>query len=141
MSDYLMSKIFAQARVKDYTPHSFQGKSYDVKSNDVIVEKANIASIEPTEPHGQQGFIMRFKNPVNVTYAPVKETPHSVSVMEIQFQLGDISADGKAPLIAASDPLVRAGWNFFLVEGDGSEGVHNPAFVMQVLNASIAALK
>ena len=37
--------------------------------------------------------------------------------------------------------LARAGWNFFLVEGDGSDGVHNPSFVLDVISASIAALK
>jgi len=37
--------------------------------------------------------------------------------------------------------LAKAGWNFFLVEGDGSDGVHNPSFVLDVISASIDALK
>ena len=41
----------------DYTPHDYNGKSYDVKSDPIVISKDNIASIEAVEPHGQQGFI------------------------------------------------------------------------------------
>ena len=37
--------------------------------------------------------------------------------------------------------IAKAGWNLFLIEGDGSEGVHNPSFTIGVINASIDALK
>ncbi len=141
MADYLMNKMPAQVHIKDYTPHTFQGKSYDIKSNDLTIDKTNIASIEATEPHGQQGFTIHFKNPVDVTYAPPNEAPHTVSVKEVEVQLGDFTTDGKVALIAVTDPLVKAGWNFFLIEGDGSRGVHNPSFVMTVLTESIEALK
>ena len=141
MSDYLLKKLPAQTHIKDYTPHQYGGKSYDVKSNAVAVDKANIASVEPTEPHGQQGFIFKFKAPVTFTYAPTGETPHVVAISEAEVQVGDITTDGKAALIPPSDPLVKAGWNFFLLEGDGSEGVHNPSFTFNVLNASLDALK
>lgn len=141
MSEYMLKKIPAQVRIQDYTPHTFQGKTYDIKSDYLTIEKTNIASVTPTEPHGQQGFIIKFKNPVEVTYKPAKEAAHAISVREVEVQLGDITTDGKAPLIPTSDPLVKAGWNFFLIEGDGSKGVHNPSFVMEVLKATLSALK
>lgn len=141
MSKYMLNKIPDRTTVKDYTPHQFGGKSYDVKSDGVVVDKANIAKIEPTEPHGQQGFIIQFKNPVSVTYKPANEAAHTVSVKEVEVQLGDFSADGKTALIAVTDPLVKASWNYFLIHGDGSEGVHNPTFTREVLEASIIALK
>jgi len=142
MSDYLLKKLPAQTYIRDYTPHTYGGKAYDVKSAAVAVDKANIASVEPTEPHGQQGFIFKFKTPVTFTYAPAGEGAHVVVMDEAEVQLADITPDGKTvALIPASDPLVKAGWNFFLIEGDGSEGVHNPSFVFDVLNASIDALK
>jgi len=141
MSDYLLNKLPAQSYIKDYTPHQYGSRSYDVKSAAVAVDKTNIASLEPTEPHGQQGFIFKFKAPVTFTYAPTGEAPHVVVLSEAEVQLADITTDGTAALIPASDPLVKAGWNFFLIEGDGSEGVHNPSFVFDVLNASIDALK
>ncbi|MFH1140631.1 MAG: carboxypeptidase-like regulatory domain-containing protein [Chloroflexota bacterium] len=141
MGAYLLSKMSAQVHIKDYTPHTYQSKSYDVKSNDMTVDKANIVAVESVEPHGQQGFILKFKTPVTFTYAPTGEAVHTVSLAEAEVQLGDFTTDGTAKLVAFTDPLVKAGWNYFLIHGDASEGIHNPAFVNAVLDASIAALK
>jgi len=41
----------------------------------------------------------------------------------------------------ASPELLKAGWNWLLVEHDGSKGVHNPFFALDVLIASIDALQ
>jgi len=139
MSNYLLKKMGDKTTVKDYTPHEVSGKLYDQKSEPIVVDKTNIAKMVPTEPHGQQGFIIQFKNAISVTYKVAPE--HTVSVKEIQIQLGDFSADGKTALIPITDPLVKAGWNYFLIHGDGSEGVHNPTFVKEVLEASTKALK
>lgn len=141
MSEYLMRKIGAQVTVKDYAPHNYQGKSYDLKSDPILLEKSNIASIEATEPHGQIGCFFNLKSPVNVTYKPANEAAHTMSVNKLEVQLGDVSGDGKTSLLTTTDPLVKVGWNFFLIEGDGSWGVHNPDFTREVLNASIKALK
>ncbi|MBM2831534.1 MAG: hypothetical protein HW414_586, partial [Dehalococcoidia bacterium] len=142
MSAYLLKKIpGAQITVADYTPHPFGGKEYDVKSAPLAVDKTNIVSVEPTEPHGQIGFIIKFRNQVNFTYSPQGEAPHSMMLFEAEVQLGDITTDGRTPLIPTSDVLVKAGWNYFLIHGDGSEGIHNPAFTMEVIEASIKALK
>jgi hypothetical protein len=40
----------------------------------------------------------------------------------------------------ADEALIKAGWNWNLVNNDGSKGVHNPLFTNNVLAASIAAL-
>ncbi|MDP2743998.1 MAG: carboxypeptidase regulatory-like domain-containing protein [Dehalococcoidia bacterium] len=141
MSDYLLNNIAVQVTIKDYTPHQSGGKEYDVKSAPLAVDKTNIVSVEPTEPHGQIGFIIKFRSPVTFTYSPQGEAPHSMVLNEAEVQLGDITTDGKTPLIPLSDVLVRAGWNYFLIHGDGSEGIHNPAFTMEVIEASIKALK
>ena len=40
-----------------------------------------------------------------------------------------------------ADPaLPKAGWNYTVIHNDGSKGVHNPGFVFDALDASIAAL-
>ncbi len=140
MGAYLLKKMPAQVTIKDYTPHDYSGKSYDVLSDALVVSKDNIVSVEPTEPHGQQGFILKFKTPVTVTYSPAGEASHSMSLTEAEVRLGDITTDGKN-LISTSDVLVKVGWNYFLIHGDASEGVHNPAFINNVLDASIEALK
>jgi hypothetical protein len=50
-----------------------------------------------------------------------------------------MTVSGK-PIIPATDILVKVGWNFFLVTGDSSDGIHNPAWVNDLLNNSIEAL-
>ena len=141
MGDYLLKKLPAKVYVIDYTPHQYGPKSYDMKSAAVAVDKANIVSIEPGELHGQQGFVLKFKAPVTFTYSPAGETPHVAVISQAEVALADITTDGKTSLIPASDPLVKAGWNYLLIEDDGSEGVHNPSFAFDVLNASMDALK
>ncbi|MBI4330248.1 MAG: hypothetical protein HY673_03075 [Chloroflexi bacterium] len=141
MAAYLLAKVSDKVFIKDYTPHTFQGKFYDVLSDAAEIDKANIAWLFPTEPHGQQGFLIKFKNPVTFTYAPAREAPHTVLMKEAEVQLGTITTDGTKVIIPTSDPLVKVGWNFFLIEGDGSFGVHNPQFTFEVLEASIANLK
>jgi hypothetical protein len=140
MGEYLLSKLPDTFHIQDYTPHESGGKSYDLRSDDVTVDKANIAAVELTEPHGRQGFIFVFETPVEVTYAPEGEDPHTVSLTQAEVQFGNITTDGETAAIAEDDPLVKAGWNYWLIHGDGSHGIHNPTFTMDVLRASIAAL-
>lgn len=144
MGQYLLAKITQAGTifVKDYTPHQYQGASYDLKSGNSQVAASNLTAIEPTEPHGQIGFILHFMTPVDFTYSPSGgQPPHTLSLTEAQVQLGDITTDGTAKLIATDNPLVRAGWNYFLVEGDGSKGVHNPSFIFSAVDSARAALE
>ncbi len=41
----------------------------------------------------------------------------------------------------AGQLIAKAGWNYLPVEGDGSEGVHNPSFVLEVIEAAREALE
>jgi hypothetical protein len=41
----------------------------------------------------------------------------------------------------AGQVMAKAAWNFFLIEGDGSHGVHNPSFTLDVIDASLKALE
>jgi hypothetical protein len=140
LGQYLMNKLPEKITVKDYTPHTYNNASYDVKSAAVIVDKSNIASIETVEPHGQIGFLIKFKQEVNFTYAPSGQDPHTLSLSQVEVQLGDITTDGTKAVIARDDVLVKAGWNYFLIHGDASKGIHNPDFVEDVLRSSIEAL-
>jgi len=143
MGEYLAGRIAANGTVfiKDYTPHDLNGASYDLKSANVELSPDQIVELEPTEPHGQQGFIVRFAGPVEFTYTPEGQEPHTLELEEAQVQLGDFTTDGTEKLVPANDALVKAGWNFFLLHGDGSEGVHNPDFTLEVISASKAALQ
>jgi len=58
------------------------------------------------------------------------------------FRIPDIEVLRPAPMPAVAledvaDPdLLKAGWNWNLVNNDGSRGVHNPSFVLQVLDGA-----
>ncbi len=144
MGAYFLAKVPDEFTIKDYTPHVFNSTNVDALSDAIVIRKDNIESVFPTEPHGQQGFFIRFKTPVTFTYTPTGSATwaqHTVSLAEAEVRLGEVTTDGRTVVFGFTDPLVRAGWNFFLIEGDGSKGVHNPAFTMEVLNETIKALK
>jgi len=96
----------------------------DGYTENVRVDPASITGIELVEIHGQQGVILKLTG---------GRTHHA--------QLSDLKDASGRPSFATSDPIVRAGWNWWLVEGDDSFGVHNPRFVRQVILNSIDALK
>ena len=56
-------------------------------------------------------------------------------------QLGDIRDEKGQPVFPTKDPIVRASWNYLLLENDGSKGVHNPTFTRAVLLATLNALQ
>jgi hypothetical protein len=56
-------------------------------------------------------------------------------------QLGDIKDEKGEALFSTKDPVVRAAWNYLLIQNDGSKGIHNPTYVRQVLLATLKALQ
>lgn len=55
---------------------------------------------------------------------------------KIQFE------DAQAKILAAppSPEIYNAAWNYFLIRNDGSKGVHNPAYAVQLLQQTYKAL-
>jgi len=90
----------------------------------VTVDPATITKVELAEIAGQQGV-----------------TLHLSTGRRISTQIGELRDGQGRPSFATSDPVIKAGWNFWLLEGDGSWGVHNPRFVRQVVNATLDALR
>jgi hypothetical protein len=79
-----------------------------------------ITAVQLEESHGQIAFLLTY------------------SGKTVDVQLRNIKVTGGAAVVAANSNLVKAGWNFFLIEGDDSFGIHNPGFAQAVLNASVA---
>lgn len=59
---------------------------------------------------------------------------------ELYSQLGGMRDAAGRPSFSTADPIIRAGWNYWLIEGDGSFGVHNPRFVRLVLTTTLDEL-
>jgi len=88
------------------------------------VDPAQIVSVNLVEIHGQQGLKFNLRTG-GAWYS----------------ELGSVADAAGKPVFATGDPIVRAGWNYFLIEGDDSFGVHNPRFARTVLLATLDALK
>ncbi|HET7786118.1 MAG TPA: cytochrome c3 family protein [Myxococcales bacterium] len=110
-------------------------------SNLVLDVVANpVTSVDVEEVHGQIGFVLHFATPVVVPFVDAAGNPApSKALTSFGVQMGAIKDNQATPaaVYSLSGNLVRAGWNYFLVEGDQSMGLHNPSFVTAVLNATL----
>ncbi|MDR7418736.1 MAG: cytochrome c3 family protein [Armatimonadota bacterium] len=102
--------------------------SWDPKTDkdtpNTAVDPAAIVGVELTEIHGQQAVKL------NLTGGRA-----------LYSQLGNLKDNAGRPTFATSDPVVRAGWNYFLLHGDSSEGIHNPRFYRQTILTTLDALR
>jgi hypothetical protein len=111
-----------------YSSTSASNLSIDLTANAVV-------SASLFEIHGQVGLILGFTNPVSVQFVDGSGNPVGSpgSVTSFGVQLGGLQNGSGVALYALSGNYIRAGWNYFLVEGDQSLGLHNPSFVQAVL--------
>ena len=91
-----------------------------------ITSGGDVTAVEFTESHGRSAMNITVSG---ATYEHIR--------------LASDTAVGAGTLLtsAAGQTIAKAGWNYFLIHGDGSEGIHNPGFTIDVLNASIEALR
>jgi hypothetical protein len=101
-----------------------------------------LISATPDEIHGQISFDLTFTNPVTVQLVDSTGAPSGAPKPMVTFgvQLGSLKDNQPTPkpLYALTGNLVRASWNYFLIESDSSRGIHNPSFVTMVLDRSAA---
>ncbi len=102
--------------------------------SDVEITAASaVTEVHFTETHGRQAMDLTVDG---ITYEHIRMGRDTLVKNAGGNELGTfLEASESAQSIA------KAGWNFFLIEGDGSEGVHNASFTFQVINASLDALK
>jgi hypothetical protein len=96
-----------------------------------ITDAASIQAIEFTEASGQQAMAITLINGAH--YGPLGM--NSINVLGPNMNLL-----GRLYNFAAPE-LIKSGWNYFMIHNDGSLGVHNPAFVDDILGTSIDALE
>jgi hypothetical protein len=98
-----------------------------------ITDVADIAEIEFGESRGRQAITVTFTDDTTDPVGPVGL--NSVDVIN-----GDGDVVGEL-YDFADEKLPKAGWNWNLINNDGTLGVHNFLFVRDVLDASIAAVE
>jgi hypothetical protein len=107
----------------------------EVQANFVYDGSNRYASVVNTEVHGQIGHTYTLTNPITVNVGGVNYT-----VKSFEVGIGSIYSNAAMTtnVYSLSGNMVRAGWNYYLIEGDQSKGIHNPSFANAVLKASIA---
>jgi hypothetical protein len=95
-----------------------------------------IMSATFVEIHGQVSLQLTLATPVTIPWGGT--ATRTLSTFAVQLgSLKDNQAT-PAPVYALSGRFIRAGWNYFLIEGDNTKGLHNPSFVLAVLNNTLA---
>jgi len=97
------------------------------------------AKVEVATLGGQLTFWLTVTTPISITWTDGK----TESVTKFGVQLGGLQTpvSGKAtPVIAAGSTTFKACWNYLLLSGDGSGGIHNPTFFMNTIAATKSAL-
>lgn len=107
----------------------------EVTANFVYDGANKYASIVNTEVHGQIGHTYTLTNPITVSVSGVNYT-----VKSFEVGIGSMYSNSAMTtnVYALSGNMVRAGWNYYLIEGDQSKGIHNPSFATSVIKASLA---
>jgi len=107
------------------------GNTIDLNGTPITAANVgDIAEIEFGDSRGRQAITVTFADSTSV--GPVGM--NSVDVVDSGGVVLGILYD------FADEGLPKAGWNYFLVNNDGSRGVHNFFFVTNVLSNSIAAV-
>ncbi|HEU4731404.1 MAG TPA: carboxypeptidase regulatory-like domain-containing protein [Kofleriaceae bacterium] len=146
-----------QVRVRAWDEASDLYSSTSASDLVVNVKDNPVTAVGIEEIHGQIGFVLTLTSDITITYVDSAGKPKlTVTGKTFGVQMGALMDNPAPPATpaalykytatdAANNPIpcttcrmVRAGWNYFLVEGDQSKGLHNPSFVNAVLNATLA---
>ncbi len=125
-------------RVRAYDSATDLYSSTSASNSNVSINVATnpVVSVGIEEGHGQIEFHITLTSPITITWTDGSTT----STNQFGVQLGSLKDNQSTPavLYALSGHMVRAGWNYFLIEGDQSLGIHNPIFAQQVINGTLA---
>jgi hypothetical protein len=119
IADYMLHEMDEQIQM---------GYTIDLNSGKATIRNvAHVAKLELTEGSGGQGINVTFTNggfigPVGLNNVRIVRPGQST----IRFY--------EAPEV--DNNLSKAFWNYLLLESDGSKGVHNPTWVLTVIDAS-----
>ncbi len=102
---------------------------------DPTIEAGQVTAIELYESHGQPAVkIMLGATGFGTRIGDIKQANTTTNLFTVSTGSGGTLAAG------ADQTLARAVYNYLLLHGDGTEGVHNPGFVDDVLDNTLAAL-
>jgi hypothetical protein len=103
-------------------------------------------AIEHFEVHGQVGFILTLAAPQTIPFVDAGgAAAPSKALTKIYVQAGTLCVTdpttplkSKTPLFTSGSDYTKALWNYWLLEHDGTKGIHNPNFYSQVIGVTSA---
>ena len=126
----------------------YQVRAWDPTSGDYsstgasnVLLTAAPTSIDHMEIAGQIGFILHLPAPVTVALVDGTGAPAgSLQTADLYVPAGSILSNAATPaaLFAPSSDYYRALWNYYLLDDDGTKGIHNPTFFSSVISATSA---
>jgi hypothetical protein len=117
------------------------GSSYAVKAYQSLSSSVTNAVTLTQLPTNLDVASIRGQPALVLTFAPPGvDDPFNAGAktLIIYTAIGDVKVNGTA-VISANGTFAKAIWNYLIVN-DGSNGIHNPSFVIDVLTATQAAL-
>jgi hypothetical protein len=126
----------------------YSSPTLDCNSNPVTLSNTDLPADASTvsfatEIHGQESVCLQLPNPVGVTWVQTSSCNASQApptITSLCFQVSTLKYLDTTPIVPVNGILVKALWNYYLVKGDGSLGIHNPTFVNQILTNTQAQL-
>jgi hypothetical protein len=114
---------------------NYSATTYTIWASSTQTIATPVTAAAFSEVHGQQGYQLWDSNGATYTVAMGSITATTA---------GGSTSFPVFPLNSAANPtattLVKAGWNYALVEGDGSFGIHNPTYILTILNNTLNQL-
>jgi len=125
--------------VRAYDPATDEYSSTSVSNVALTVAPTNLTS---AEIHGQSAFIFTMATPVTINWVNAAGAPAgSTTSTTFQVPAGNIQAGTPlAAILPAGGILGKSIWNYHLLDGDGTKGIHNLPFYQQVIGATNAQL-
>jgi hypothetical protein len=108
-------------------------------ASNVVISTLPLA-VDMAEIHGQVGFILTMPAAIQFPLVTAAGAPAGVlDTDKVYLQAGSLkNAAAAAALFPANSDYLKASWNYFLLHGDNTMGVHNPPFYDAVLTATSA---
>ncbi|MGM0576123.1 MAG: carboxypeptidase regulatory-like domain-containing protein, partial [Myxococcota bacterium] len=105
----------------------------------VDLTSASVVDAHAASHHGSQALLVTFDTDVTVDLIDDDEQVVPTAVGSIEAVLTGYYADaaGTTAVFPQSGDMWKAVWNLLVLTNDGSHGVHNPGFSMDVLNATL----
>jgi hypothetical protein len=111
-----------------------------ILSRQTVTTADHISQLELVEDHGSPAASILFTSSTSTVVSTPTGTVSVLITSVTPSTIGLSSLPGVTITALGTDDLAKAVWNFMLIEGDSSFGVHNPDFTFAVLGGAQRAV-